>query len=71
MEAVLPFGEVLEAVDALPLEEQRELMDVVRRRIIERRREELASEIAEAEAEYDAGGCETRTPDELIREILS
>ncbi len=71
MDAVLPFREVLEAVDALPLEEQQELMDVVQRRIIEHRRQELAGEIAEAEAEYDAGGCETKTPDELMREILS
>jgi hypothetical protein len=71
MDGVLPFGEVLEAVDALPLEEQKELMEVVRRRIIEQRRQQLAGEIAEAEAEYDAGRCETKTPDELMREILS
>ncbi len=71
MSAVLPFGEVLEAVDALPLEEQQQLMEVVRRRLIEQRRQKLAGEIAEAEAEYDAGGCEPRTADELMREVLS
>ncbi len=71
MPAVLAFGDVLEAVDALPLEEQQELMEVVRRRVIERRRRELAGEIAEAEAEYDAGGCEPKSADELMREILS
>lgn len=71
MQAALPFREVLEAVDALSLEEQEELMDVVRRRLIERRRLDLTSEIAEAEAEYDSGKCETRTPGELMREILS
>ncbi|MCP3963318.1 MAG: hypothetical protein GY719_36230 [bacterium] len=70
MQAVLPFREVLEAVDALPLAEQEELMGVVRRRIIERRRVALAGEIAEAEAEYDAGNCEEKTPDELMQEIL-
>ena len=69
MYVALPFGEVLGAVDALPLEEQQELMDIVQRRIIERRRQELAGEIAEAEAEYDAGGCEAKTVEELMREI--
>lgn len=71
MEAALPFGEVLEAIDALPLEEQEELMQVVRHRIIEQHRLQLAREVAEAEAELEAGGCEVRTPEELMREILS
>ncbi len=73
MEAAVPvpFREVLEAIDALPLAEQEELMGVVRRRIVERRRQELAREVAEAEAEFAAGGCEAKTPDELMREILS
>lgn len=71
MEAALPFGEVLEAIDALPIEEQEELMQVVRHRIIEQHRLQLAREVAEAEAELDAGGCEVRTPEELMREILS
>jgi len=71
MEAALPFRDVLEAVDALPLGEQEELVGVIRRRIVEQRRQGLALEIAEAEAEFAATDCETRTPDELMREILS
>jgi hypothetical protein len=71
MQAVLPFREVLEAIDALPLDEQQELVDVVRRRAIDRRRHALAREIAGAEAEHESGGCEPKTPEELMREILS
>lgn len=71
MQAVLPFGKVLEAIDALSLDDQEALMGVFRRRLIEQRRNALAQEIAEAEAEFDAGGCEPRTPEELMREILS
>jgi hypothetical protein len=36
----MPFGEVLEAVGKLSLEEQETLLDVLHRRIIEHRREE-------------------------------
>jgi len=40
MENRMPFGEVLEAVGKLSLEEQETLLDVLHRRIIEHRREE-------------------------------
>lgn len=35
------------------------------------KRLQLVREIAEAETEYAAGGCEPRTVDELMQEILS
>ena len=65
-----PFAEVLEAADRLSLEDQESLLEILRRRIIERRREELAAEIHEAEEEYRAGTCEPRSARELIEEIL-
>ena len=71
MENVLAFGEVLEAADELPLEEQETLIEVIRRRVIERRREELAREIQDAQKEFQAGQCRPTTPDELMTEILS
>ena len=71
MESVLAFGEVLEAVDKLSLEEQETLIEVVRKRIIERRREELAKDIQDAQKEFQAGQCRPVTPDELVAEILA
>ena len=71
MERVLAFGEVLEVIGTLSLEEQVELIGVVRRRIIERRREYLAKEAQEAQREFQAGHCYPMTPDELMAEILS
>jgi len=71
MENVLAFGEVLEAADELSLEEQETLIEVIRRRVIERRREELAREIQDAQKEFRAGQCRPTTPDELMTEILS
>jgi len=69
MESVLAFGEVLEVVK-LSLEEQETLIEVVRKRIIERRREELAKDIQDAQKEFQAGLCRPVTPDGLMAEIL-
>ncbi len=71
MRNTMTFGDVLETVDSLPLEEQEELIEILRRRVIERRREELAKEIQEARKEFRAGRTRPATPDELMSEILS
>jgi hypothetical protein len=71
MEKMMPFGEVLEAADKLPLEDQEELLEVLHRRIVERRREELAKDIDQAQREFQAGQCLPRTPAELMDEIVS
>jgi len=71
MAKTLSFQEVLETVEQLSLGDQEALMDVVRRRIIEQRRAELAKDIQEAQEEFKAGNVRRATPDELRREILS
>ena len=65
------FSEVLDAADKLSPEEQDALIDVLHRRQIERRREEIRQAAEEAEREFQAGLCRPVTPDELMRELLS
>jgi hypothetical protein len=71
MENVMPFGEVLEAVDKLSLEEQEALVGVLHRRLIERRREELAKDVQQAQQEFEAGQCRPVMPADLMKEIVS
>ncbi|MBU1183230.1 MAG: hypothetical protein ABIJ52_11380 [Pseudomonadota bacterium] len=71
MENTLPFGEILEAADNLPIADQESLRDILTKRIIERRRNELAQEIREARKEYESGQCKPVTPDELMTELLT
>jgi hypothetical protein len=71
MEAVLSFNQVLEAADRLPLVDQETLVDILRRRIIDERREALVTDIQAAEREFQAGQCRAMTPDELMAEILA
>jgi hypothetical protein len=65
------FGDVLEAVDNLSLEEQETLIDILHRRVIERARKRLAAEIQEARREFADGRCRPTTTDEIMEEILS
>ena len=71
MENTLPFGEILEASDRLPISDQESLRDILTKRIIERRRDELLQDIKEAREEYEAGQCKPTTPSELMTEILT
>ena len=67
----IAFGDVLECADRLSLEEQESLVEILHRRLIERRRDELAQDIREAEQEFRNGGCRPVAPEELMGEILS
>lgn len=65
------FAELLDAVDDLPLEDQAELVEIVRRRLVERGREELAKEVQQARSDFQAGRCAPRSPEEILRDLLS
>jgi hypothetical protein len=63
------FEALLESVEALSVEEQEILIDLVRRRLVERRRAEIAANIAKAQAEYQAGQMCRGTVDELMAKL--
>lgn len=63
------FDAVLESIESLSVEEQEILIDLVRRRLVERRRAEIAANIAKAQEEYQAGKLRRGTVDELIAEL--
>ena len=71
MNHVLSFDEVLDAADRLPLEAQETLLEVLHRRMVERRRDELAQDIQSARQEYDKGLCSPVSPRDLMKEITS
>lgn len=65
------FGDVIEAVDKLSLDEQESLLDILHKRIIENRRAQLVQDIQTARKEFQSGDFEATTPDEIVKEILS
>jgi len=67
----MSFAELLDAADHLSLEEQADLVEILTRRISERRRDELAEEVREARADYAAGRCSPSSSSAILKNILS
>ena len=69
--SVLPrFSDAVEAAVQLSPEEQEELVEIVRRRLADRRRVPLAAEVAEARAEYGRGEARIVSAEDLFTEIV-
>ena len=69
MTQTVNFNQILEMIEKLSLDEQEELIDIVRHRQIERRREEIAGNIAKAKQEYEQGKAFRGTVDQIIAEL--
>ena len=63
------FQEVIETVEALPPEDQALLIDIIRHRLIQQRRGELAADIAEARDAYRRGKVRRGTAADMMREL--
>jgi len=63
------FQEALEVVESLPEYQQEDLIEIIRKRRLDRRREALLENIKEAQAEYERGECRTGSVEDLMREI--
>jgi hypothetical protein len=67
--AAAPFQQALEMVEGLPDEQQQDLVEIVRSRRIERRRESLAATIEQARQELARGEVYRGTVDDLMAGI--
>ena len=65
------FSDVVDAADQLSLDEQEELVEILRKRLADCGRRRLLREIEEARLEISSGGAVKVTPRELMQEIMS
>jgi hypothetical protein len=63
------FARVLDDVEALSVDEQEALIQLVQRRLVERRREEIAATIAQARADYREGDVFRGTVEQIMNEL--
>ena len=69
MTKVSNFEKVLDSVEALSVDDQETLIKLVGQRLAERRREEIAANIAQARAEYQTGQAFRGSVEEVIAEL--
>jgi len=60
------FQRIIENVETLPIDKQLLLVEIIRHRVIEQRREHLVAEVAEARQAYEAGDVRRSTVDDLL-----
>jgi len=63
------FQELIESVEALPLEDREILVEIINKRIIEQRREELEADMEESLEGYRRGEVRIGTVDDLLRDL--
>lgn len=69
MSQTFQFHQILEMIDDLSLDEQDDLINIIRHRQIEKRREEIADNIKQARQDYQQGKGFRGTVDDIIAEL--
>jgi len=63
------FDEALDIIESFPEDQRESIVEIVKQRLTEERRGQLAQTIKEAREEYARGEVRRGTVDDLIREI--
>jgi hypothetical protein len=65
----LSFQDLIEAVEAMPLEDQSILVELINKRITEKRRAELIAEVQEARNAFKSGEAKSGTFEDLMKDL--
>lgn len=63
------FDEALDIIESFPEDQRESIVEIVKRRLAEERREQLAQTIKKAREEYACGEVRRGTVDDLMLEI--
>jgi hypothetical protein len=63
------FQKAIDTVESLPENQQEDLINIIRHRLVDRRRDLLAKNISEAREEYSRGEVKRGTVDDLMKEL--
>ncbi|MEA5620574.1 hypothetical protein VB711_22430 [Cronbergia sp. UHCC 0137] len=69
MSQTIQFHQILEMINDLSLDEQDDLINIIRHRQIEKRREEIAQNIHQARKDYQEGKVFRGNIDDIIAEL--
>ncbi len=63
------FQEALDVIESLPETQQEDLINLIRRRLVEQRREKIIKGVREARREYASGEVKKGSLDDLMRDL--
>lgn len=63
------FQEALDVIESLPEYQQEDIINIVHKRLLEKRRESLAENIREAREEYAKGKIKRGSAEDIMKEI--
>jgi hypothetical protein len=69
MPPTMQFSQILEMIDYLSFDEQDDLINIVKHRQIEKRREQIAQNISQARQDYQNGNVFRGDIDSIIAEL--
>ena len=69
MPPTMQFSQILEMIDYLSFDEQDDLINIVKHRQIEKRREQIAQNISQARQDYQNGNVFRGDIDAIIAEL--
>jgi hypothetical protein len=69
MPPTMQFSQILEMIDYLSFDEQDDLINIVKHRQIEKRREQIAQNISQARQDYQKGNVFRGNIDDIIAEL--
>lgn len=67
---VSQFQKIIETVEALPLDEQAILIEIIQKRLIQQRRVDIVAEVAEARQAYRTGDVRRGNVTDMMGEII-
>ena len=69
--STITFDEVLDAIEHLPVDQQADLIEVMRRRLAERGRPQVIQDVRDARREHAEGKTRSASVEEIMGEIES
>ena len=63
------FGDLLEKVDEMPLESKEMFVDIIQKRLNEKKREKFIREVRDSRTEYKAGNYQKGTSEDLFKAL--
>lgn len=63
------YGQVIDSIEALPEAQQESLMELIQRRLVDRRRQVLIKCVQGARKEFKSGKLRPASPAEIMRKV--